>query len=379
MYRFFVTVMLTSLLISCSEKSQKESSENKMIISNPEYGIWQDREVPPFEFELVQTFGAEVAPENEILGAVTAMFTDKEQNLYILDNRLSKLLSFDKTGQLRWVSGKSGRGPSDFENAWKMIWDGKQTIYISNIARSRIDLFSLDGTFIKTLNVNNEKLKGFNIHGFVEDKMVVSRSISGSFAKEFFFINPENTDSISSSFIVDLTGELNIPQGMSWFSNVSILNDQLVIAGMSDYSYTFYDSDSTKIKQVNRDFSNIMRAGFFQNDNGRSIGSMGGLNQFLKVGNEFYISTAGWPTNIDDPDQYMKDLNSGKDRKAVYRNTTDIFDENFKLLYSIESDGYINEELGLINHADDKGYVYSINFSIYTHIKKYKLVINERN
>ena len=106
---------------------------------------------------------------------------------------------------------------------------------------------------------------------------------------------------------------------------------------------------------------------------------MGGLNQLLKVGDEFYISTAGWPTNIEDPDQYMKDLNSGKDRRAIYRNTTDLFDEDFTLLYSIESDGYINEKLGLIIHTDDKGYLYSMNFSPYTHIKKYKLVINEQN
>ncbi|OAN60373.1 hypothetical protein A8B79_10525 [Balneola sp. EhC07] len=370
MKNFLILFLLSGFILSCS--SDKNTPEENPIY-NPEYGIWQERENPPVEFELVQTFGSEDATSKELIGGITAMFTDNNQNLYVLDDRLSKLISFDKNGKVRWATGSKGRGPGDFENAWNMIWDGKLTIYISNIARSRIDLFNLNGEFLKTLSVNNEKLKGVNIHGFMENKMVVSRSISGSFAKEFFFINPDNPDSISSSFIVDLTGELNIPQGMSWFSNVSILEDQMVVAGISEYSYSFYNIDSTKTKKLTRDFDKIMRAGFFQNDNGRAIGSMGGLNPILKAGNEFYIATAAWPTNIDDPDQYMKDMNSGKNIRAEFRNTTDIYDQNFQLLYSIESDEFINQELGLISHSDSEGFVYSINFSPYPHVKKFKL------
>lgn len=374
MVRLLSTLMLSSLIFSCSNKSEVEDSETtNIIISNPEYGVWQDRETPPVEFELVQIFGEENAPEEELLGGVTTMFADEDQNIYVLDDRLSKLISFGKNGAVRWVTGSKGRGPGDFENAWNMTWDGNQTIYVSNIARSRIDLFNLKGEFLYTLSIDNEKLKNVSIHGFLNDKLVVSKTISGSFAKEFMFIKPDKPDSVIASFTVDLTGQLKVPQSISWFSNVSILEDQLVVAGMSEYSYSFYKIDSIKTKKLNRDFDKIMRAGFFQNDNGRAIGSMGGLNSILKAGNEFYIATAAWPTNVDDPDQYMKDMNSGKNIRAEFRNTIDIYNQNFQLLYSIESDEFINQELGLISHSDSEGFVYSINFSPYPHVKKFKL------
>ncbi len=370
MKNFLILFLLSGFILSCS--SDKNTPKENPIY-NPEYGIWQERENPPVEFELVQTFGSEDATSKELIGGITAMFTDNNQNLYVLDDRLSKLISFDKNGKVRWVTGSKGRGPGDFENAWNMTWDGNETIYVSNIARSRIDLFNLDGQFLNTLSTSNEKLKRVNIHGFIKDNLVVSRNITGSFAKEFMFVNTDNPNSILSSFIVNLTGELKIPQGISWFSNVSILEDQLVVAGMSEYSYSFYNIDSTKTKKLNRDFDKIMRAGFFQNDNGSAIGSMGGLNPILKAGSQYYIATAAWPTNIDDPDQYMKDMNSGKNIRAEFRNTTDIYDQDFQLLYSIESDEFINQELGLISHSDSEGFIYSINFSPYPHVKKIKL------
>ena len=69
----------------------------------------------------------------------------------------------------------------------------------------------------------------------------------------------------------------------------------------------------------------------------------------------------------------MKDMNSGKNIRPEFRNTTDIYDQDFQLLYSIETDEFINQELGLISHSDSEGFVYSINFSPYPHVKKFKL------
>lgn len=370
----FILSFVLSFLYSCS-KTSSENPSNNQIITNPEFGIWQDQETPHIEFELVQIFGDENASEDELLGGVTAMFTDEDQNVYVLDDRLSKLISFDKNGEVRWVTGSKGRGPGDFENAWNMIWDGEQTIYVSNIARSRIDLFDLKGEFLKTLSINNEELKTANINAFLDGNMVVSQGVSGSLSTKFIFFNPSNPDSILTSFNVDLTDGLKTPEGMSWLSNASILDNQVVVASLSNYSYSFFNNEGIKTQQINRDFDKLKRPGFFRNENGSAIGSMGGLNPLLKVGNDFYISTANWPTNIDDPDQYMKDISAGKKISAEFRNTTDLFDQDFKLLYSIESEGFTNEELGLIEHIDNENYVYARSYTPYPHIKKFRIAV----
>ncbi|MEP1151814.1 MAG: 6-bladed beta-propeller [Balneola sp.] len=378
MNKFVFIVILSiflSFLYSCS-KTSSENTTNYQVITNPEYGIWQERETPQVEFELVQLFGEENAPEEELLGGITAMFTDDDQNVYVLDDRLSKLISFDKNGEVRWVTGSKGRGPGDFENAWNMIWDGNETIYVSNIARTRIGLFNLKGEFLKTLSITNEELKTVNLNGFIGDKIVVSKSISGSFLTKFILFNPADPDSILSSFSVDLTGDLKIPQGLSWLAKAWTLDDQLVVADISNYSFSFYNSDNMKTQQLDRNFDRIMRPGFYQNGNNKAMGSMGGLNTIVKLGNEYYITTASWPTNVDDPDQYMKNYGSEKQTNAEFSNTTDLFDQDFQLLYSIESDGFINEKLGLIEHSDNENYVYARSNTPYPHIKKYRLVVS---
>ena len=63
MLRYYIVLLLTISIISCSETSQKENSENNQIVTNPEYGSLQDNNIPPFELVLQDSISIQLPDE----------------------------------------------------------------------------------------------------------------------------------------------------------------------------------------------------------------------------------------------------------------------------------------------------------------------------
>ncbi len=84
-------------------------------------------------------------------GQVQNLKVSEDGRVYVLDNKLKKILIFDKDGKFLSEFGEMGEGPGEFKN----FRQGDQLFILKNdlifVDRERIHYFSLDGKFKKTV------------------------------------------------------------------------------------------------------------------------------------------------------------------------------------------------------------------------------------
>jgi len=373
-----LSILLFSILVflSCTEKPNSNSVSNNSVISNPEYGDLQSQESPPISFELVQTFGDDQDDENTLLVYIKSIFVDRNQNVYVLDPYSPKLISYSKTGAVRWIVDSPGKGPGDIDQPKGMVWNNNDLIYLSNINGHRVDVFNLDGEFVKSLSLPESK-RSLEPIGYTDDKLVLATEVGGAFAKKFLVFDINDVSSPKTTFTIDETGDVEVPTSTSWFSQVALINGNIVYGGMSEYKYSFVKLDSTKEKTVHREFGKLVRPGFFEDDEGSVIGSLGGMRPPLELPSGHFLTSANWPVDVEDPDAFIQDMFMGMTTEYKLENTIDLFDKNWNLLYSIESEETEHPEYGTPQYVDSEGYLYSIFTIPSAHIKKFKVTLNE--
>ena len=368
--------MLT-FTVSCSAP---ESKKSELVISNPEYGIWQNMPEPPVQFELVQTFGAEQEHIEATLSHISDVFTDDSLNVYILDHESNKLVSFTPDGEFRWASGEEGRGPGDFENARSMAWDGQESIYIGNLYGMRIDHFDMEGSFVETLAIPEDldkSLYGNSVLGFKDNKLVLFSGLDSKFAANFHVTEVGDSVQLVNSHTIDLTGDFEVPVGMHEFSSPAIFGDRVVVPDVTSYRIHVYDNEFNKQRVITRDVPWIVRPGFYDDGEDRMMGTFSGINDVLQFSSGYYLSSAYWVEVIKDPDKLLSDFINGKIEGMNYNNSIDLYSEDWELLYSIEEDRNINPELGQPIHIDKEDYLYSYSFDPYPHLKKIKVTFQQ--
>lgn len=376
--KYWLFLVLATTVVAC-HSFQKEDQTSELI-SNPEYGVWQQQDEQPIQFEEVQRYGAEMEPDEAILSEITHIFTDDSLNVYILDNESNKLISFYPDGELRWTAGEKGRGPGDFENPRSMVWDGETDIYISNIYDTRIDQFDISGRYVKTLPLSETFENtpfGLTIIGLIENHLLIFAGMDAEFAGTFFLLDPKNPSEPLRSFVISLTGDVEVPPGMHEFSTVSIIDDQIVIPDLKRYALYFYNPDSIKTRSVVRDFNYIVRPGFFDNGTDRYIGTFSKINDVLKLSTDYYVTSAYWVKGIKDPDEVLQKFITGVAKGMEYHSTIDLYDKDWNLLYSLESDKNINPEIGQPAHVDQRGDLYTFSFVPYPHVKRLKVTVDK--
>lgn len=77
--------------------------------------------------------------------------------LYILDSKRSQIFVFDSSSALISIIGQPGQGPGDLEYPRDFFIDSGGTVYVVNSVAQRIEVFSLEGNFIKRINLATPK------------------------------------------------------------------------------------------------------------------------------------------------------------------------------------------------------------------------------
>ncbi|MEP1151815.1 MAG: 6-bladed beta-propeller [Balneola sp.] len=378
---FFFTVLLTSFLISYSGKAQNITSDKPQSISNPEYGIWQDKETP-ISFELVQTFGGENSPIEALLSTtrfIQTLIIDKSSNIYLQDSRNNRLISYNKNGQLRWSVNKEGRGPGDISTSYDFTWNQKDKLYLLNIRSTRLDEFDLDGNYLTSYS-----LSGLNEYGATTveylspDTFLLSSPIKETYGAHIQIINIASDSLLESEFQLKSFPEIKIPRGFYQTTPVKVLNDRIVLGSDHSYGFYIYNLEGKRVKKVTREIdANVSPAVVINPPPGsNSFTILGESYPPIKLNQEFYIQQNKWPTNIEDPNKFLQ---SALDRKKVdppeFKYSIDLLNNNYKLLYSYEYTD--NDNIGIIRAIDHEGYLYTVTDSPYPQIHKYKVTLNE--
>ena len=103
-----LAAVFASVLVACIAAPDWagtiEERDGVVYVTNPEQGLWNEAESPPFSFELEQVFGSDGAPIEAMLGNhyQVSFDVDDQSNVYVLDGQASRLLAFSPDGAVQW-------------------------------------------------------------------------------------------------------------------------------------------------------------------------------------------------------------------------------------------------------------------------------------
>lgn len=96
-------------------------------------------------FRLSEAFRLDEDSTGEILGNVSQIRCDEAGNIYVLDNRLTRILKFDRTGVLVKTLSRKGEGPGEFQSAQDFFVGPDGSIGICRELPGRIEFLGADG------------------------------------------------------------------------------------------------------------------------------------------------------------------------------------------------------------------------------------------
>lgn len=370
MIKFFFIITLSFMILSCANQESVDKSDT---INNPEYGLLQNSESAPFSFELTDEINIETS-EDFIIGSIANLIRDKEGNFYFLDYQQNKLISVDSDGNIRWITGEKGRGPGDLENAYSMI-KTNDGLVVSNLSGARFDLFSFEGQFVKSYLVSKEIVFGSPLGQDSFGRIILRGSLPGTMGIKISIVEISN-DSLKTinSFEVDFDDEENsvdIPKGMSVFGSAIFSGDKIFVGSLLNYKIKIFDLNGELVSNITRDFDRIVPPGVYSSSTTSTLRSFGGTGTPILL-DDYTISRATWPINVNNPNDYASPEKREGLQEPVFKNTIDIFNSDWKLLYSIESDGY-TPSFGSLLKIDDSNFIYTTTVDPTPVIKKYTL------
>jgi hypothetical protein len=373
-------ILCLIILITACSKEDSDSDRNVTfdengvkIISNPENGKWQSSDTGEIQFELIDQFSFEDAKEN-IISGMSFLNQGPERHLYFFDRQQNKLISTNDSGEIRWSVGQPGRGPGDFENvsSVKVIND---KVIVSNIQGTRLDIFDLKGEFKRSIQLKDDIIFAKIVGESPSGELVISSMLRGKLGVNVYMVNidPELTDS-NITFQISQGPELDVKVGVGLDAGLNLRGEKIYSGNTSSYEIGVYSMTGELLQKITRDFDKMVRPGIITTGNFSAIRTFGELSKpfFLNDGSFFTISL--WPKNIEDPDQYLDDVQNNTAHDIIRANSLDYFSKDGELLYSIEHDGFY-PEIGNLQFISENNILYTLKgLSIY----KYKITIKSR-
>lgn len=373
--RFFILFLVQFIIVGGSVVSQP------LEIINPHEGVWQGVESVPIEFKQVFSFGKEFPDQGIVFssrGKIVGLDTDAEENVYVLDNQLNMLVKFSKTGELIWKIDQEGRGPGDIEYPLD-IAVSKESVFVSNIFGSRLDVFDLKGSFIRSIDMYDISTNPVKIIGVLNKSyLVLENVVYGKPGIKISVLDIENEFELISQFnAFDDTG-LKIPAGAQVAKEATIIGKYIVVAGAMSYRLDYFDEFGSLHKSVKRDFPEFVRVGVAHNSSRGYAVQLGGLTSFYQLSDSLLMSNVVWPENIKDPDKAAEMALKGEFMPLESKNSLDFYSQKGELMYSMLSNGF-RPEIGGILHTDNDGYLYTATNNPYPQVVKYEVIITQNS
>lgn len=372
------------LLFSSPVYAQKseQSSGSVVVKNNPETGLWQEAETSPIQFELGQTYNKKGSIIFSDVRFLQGPVADDDGNIYVIDSKSGVMYSFAPDGSLRWEKGQKGRGPGDFLRPYGLVTDG-QFLYTVNESGTRIDVFNYEGNLVQSLRLMIRGVYQPKIAGIIADSLlVITSSLPASI----------DTKSVEMGFLITVVGfgktinkvnqfkvftepVIQLPAGFYYGVDISIVDSLIVAGNYGNYSLRFFNIHGELVKKITRDFQKLVSPGILSGSIS-TVARLGFLEAPVELWNHYLLTIVNWPTNIDDPDEYIKKRMDGIDIAPQFKSSIDLFRSDGTLLYSGVYKGRW-PVIGNIVYADKSGNIYAKSNDPFPQIRRYQVIINE--
>src|SRR5687768_12133530 len=99
--------------------------------------------------QLPISFGQErVVGRAESLGSIMAAQVAPNGGVYVVDHVNSRIVAFDAEGRRRWVMGRRGRGPGEFQIPYRIGVRPDGTIFVFDVGAGEVTAVSSAGAFV---------------------------------------------------------------------------------------------------------------------------------------------------------------------------------------------------------------------------------------
>lgn len=339
-----VSSALILSIVGCGRSASDEAVGR--IVDNPFHGPHQTDGRYRLEVEELATFGADEAPDEEVLTMASGVQFDEAGNVYFMDR--TRLVSFGPDGSLRWQTGREGEGPGEFNNAFGVVKTAQGDLLISNQSGQRFDFYDMNGTLLSSVTRDELALPGFpRPIAFLADSTVIFNSnVPGQMGARIMRVDAANNWALVDSFSVDLSDGGDVLAGMALGGNVGFVDDLVTMGHPARYEFLFHTLQGDTVRVVRRDVEDFTRPGFATFGSGGMGARMySNLSLPVPLAGGYHLVRASWPTNIDDPNEHTRQSFAQENPPdPINHRTFDVYDEDWQLLFSVE-----NEEAEALN------------------------------
>ena len=145
----FLPVLI--MLISCQKQKAEwkgtiEEVNGVTIVKNPKEPMYGE---DVFRLEEDLTLEKKEGSEEYLFERVRNIDIDKNDNIYILDDKAVRIRIFDKNGELIRTFGSKGQGPGEMQMPINVQITSKNEVIVHDYMAQRLSFFSLDGKYLR--------------------------------------------------------------------------------------------------------------------------------------------------------------------------------------------------------------------------------------
>ena len=269
----FTTIMFSILLASCSsEKPYTETELNGVkIVENTKKGIESDFKFSLKHLYTIQNSESDTSFVLNFPGDRNDLNSDidSELNLYVVDNKRSKILKFDRNGKFIKDWGRKGQGPGEFPWNPADIFVSKKdtTVYVYD-GSGRLSLFDPDGNFKKFFNIQGKNMRASNFFMTDNGPLFIGETYEGQWGTDEFKMGKCLYNATPEFTIKDkIYGQLK-PFDMKQIDAddqglmTAINNRSIYIAGgtKTEYEIFRFDYSGKKISDIKKKYAPLRRS-----------------------------------------------------------------------------------------------------------------------
>ncbi len=263
--------------------------------------------------EKTAEIGISEGDENYIFGSINDVEVDSLGNIYVLDQKMSRVTKFDEKRKFIHKFGKKGQGPGEFEFPEAMVLDSERMIYV--LSSERILEFDENGRFIHQFPIN---FYGIDIAIDAEGNLIL---LGPSENKIFHVYDKKGNHLYSFGEGFEIPDEFSKFKGSRLFKlplRLWVIEDEIYILNPYRYEIHIY-RDRRFIKKLSEDTPDYLRPEIKEALPGGFAGYVSD-NLIHKKGNRLFVffngKTSNW-LDIYHDEQFVKSIKVEGSLKAI--------------------------------------------------------------
>lgn len=343
---------------------------------NDRAAVWPHEEGLPARFELEQVFGADMHPAAAMLGGISGVAVDESGNVFIVDYRSGRLVSFAEDGSVRWSSGRKGEGPGEFNRPGSLVIVGDELL-IMNGGGTRIDLWNTSGEYIRTQRLVDAGVPRARLIGLQSpDALIVNRRMPTALGTKVSIINIEGAWEVVGEFkaIVEDNDAPLFNQSISL--SATLVDGMVWVGNKGSYILRGYDLQGRLIRTISVAAEYLQEPGFHTGDAWVFV-DLGELRAPVALPSGHLLVYASWPTNVEDPAAFARRRAvEGRDLEIMWACSLDLFDANGEFVGSTVWEGTREPRFGRPAIVGPQGRLYTVATDAFPQVRRYRVQID---